>query len=450
MGFASRPLQSIDSLKSELSRTKGNDRILTLISLSEAYRNIHFADCIDYGMIAIDEARLLGDVALEAKAYKSLGVSAYYKGDFEKSISFYQNSLELYKKTEDSKGMAACLNNIGIVFEEKADFESASKYYTESYEQEKLMDNQEGMAISLISLGNINYHLNNLKEALDNYFQALLIFETLDNKSGEGYAYNSLGIVFLEWNNAGKAIQYFRMALQLYEEIGDEVGMSKVLTNMGELYCDEFKNYKTALDYYNRSLAIKKKQEDNIGIALLYNNLGSLYARMEDFNKAGIYLRKSHKLYSEMESITGLVMVEYNMGKMYQSDEKYTLAIEKYASSLEMASESGMNDYISLNHKGLMLCNSHLSNDEEFDKYFNLYELGRDSIIDGLRLGQMLEIESNYDIERILKRSEGLKEENLKKEEVIRKLKLWMTALSGLIILIVFGYVLFLRVRKEK
>jgi len=450
MGFASRPLQSIDSLKDELSRTKGDNRILTLISLSEAYRNIHFADCIDYGMIAIDEARLLGDVSLEAKAYKSLGISAYYKGEFDKSISFYQSSMELYERIEDKAGVAACLNNIGIVFEEKADFESASEYYTKSFEQEKLMNNQEGMAISLISLGNINYHLNNLKEALDNYFQALLMFETLGNKSGEGYAYNSLGIVFLEWNNPEKAIKYFELALNVYEEIGDEVGLSKVLTNLGELYCDKFKNYKEALDYYNRSLSIKKKQEDNIGIALLYNNLGSLYARMEDFNKAYIYLQKSHKLYSEMESVTGLVMVDYNMGKMYQANERCTLAIEKYTSSLNMASKSAMNDYVLLNQKGLMLCNSRLSNAEEFNKYFSLYEMGRDSVIDNLRLTQMLEIESNYDIERILKRSEGLKEENREKEIVIRQLKLWMTALSGLIILIIFGYVLFLRVRKEK
>jgi len=450
MGFATRPLQSIDSLKDELSRTKGNDRVLTLISLSEAYRNIHFADCIDYGMIAIDEARLLGDTSLEAKAYKSLGISAYYKGDFDKSVSFYQSSLELYEQLGNKKGVAACLNNIGIVFEEKADFDSASEYYAKSYEQEKLLDNKEGMAISLISLGNINYHINNLKDALDNYFQALLIFETIDNKSGEGYAYNSLGIAFYAWNNPEKAIKYFELALNVYEEIGDEVGLSKVLTNMGELYCDKFKNYKMALDYYNRSLGIKKKQEDKIGIALLYNNLGALYARMEDFNKASVFLQKSHKLYSEMGSITGLVMVEYNMGEMYQAKENYKLAIEKYSNSLSMALKSGMNDYVSLNHKGLMLCNSHLSNIEEFNKYFNLYEMGRDSIIDGLRLTQMLEMESNYDIERILKRSEGLKEENLEKARVIRQLKLWMTALSGLIILIIFGYVLFLKVRKEK
>ena len=123
------PLQSIDSLKNELSVNRGTAKVETLIRISEAYRNIHFNDCIDYGMIAIDESRLLKNKELEAKAFKSLGISAYYSGDFDKAILYYQNSLELFEKLNDNKGMAACYNNIGLIYEEKAEFEMAYEYY---------------------------------------------------------------------------------------------------------------------------------------------------------------------------------------------------------------------------------------------------------------------------------------------------------------------------------
>ncbi len=217
---------------------------------------------------------------------------------------------------------------------------------------------------------------------------------------------------------------------------------------MGELYSKENRDYKKALDYYNKSLAIKKKQEDKIGIALLYNNFGTLYAELEDYNKALQYFNRSYLLYDEMNSITGLVMVNQNMGKTYFSLKDYKTAIEKFQHSLTMATESGMNNYISSNYKELMLCYAFISNNEKFEKYYTLYNSDRDSVIDKLRLDKLYEIEAKYDIEQLLMKSQNLSNENLKKEKEIRQLKLIMAGLGGLIILIIFSYVLFLKIKK--
>ncbi len=45
-------------------------------------------------------------------------------------------------------------------------------------------------------------------------------------------------------------------------------------------------------------------------------------------------------------------------------------------------------------------------------------------------------------------KSQNLSNENLKKEKEIRQLKLIMAGLGGLIILIIFSYVLFLKIKK--
>lgn len=448
LSFGARPLQSIDSLKNELAKTNGTEKIETLIHLSEAYRNIHFNDCINFGMTAVDESRLLKDVGLEAKAFKSLGISAYFSGDFDKALLYYQNSHELYDKISNIKGMAACNNNIGLIYQEKAEFTKALEFYRKSFDYEQQLDNKEGMAISLINLGNVNYYLNNFQSALDDYFKSLLIFESLENKWGKAYAYNSLGIIYMNWDKPTKALGYFKKAKELYEEMDDETGLSLVLTNLGELFCNENKNYKKSLEYYNKSLAIKKKQNDKIGIALLYNNFGTVYTKLEDYKRALNYLNRSYALYYETNSITGLIMVDHNIGKVYLSLKDYNTAIEKFNTSLTMAIDVKMRNYISDNYKELMICYAFISDNEKYDKYYTLYNSVSNSSINILRHNKLNEIEAKYNIDLLLMESHNLSEENQKNINEIRQLKLIMATIGGLIILIIFSYVLFLKINK--
>lgn len=95
-----------------------------------------------------------------------------------------------------------------------------------------------------------------------------------------------------------------------------------------------------------------------------------------------------------------------------------------------------------------MSCYALTLDTESFKKYYNLYNSKNDSIINHLRLSRLYDIESKYDIEQLLITSNKLSEENQLKEQEIRQLRLIMAGLGGLIILIIFSYVLFLKIRK--
>ena len=70
IGYA-EPMQQIDSLQAQLQVTKDAEKVNTLLALSEAYRNLIYNDCMDYGTQAFRLADKLNDENLKAMALKS-------------------------------------------------------------------------------------------------------------------------------------------------------------------------------------------------------------------------------------------------------------------------------------------------------------------------------------------------------------------------------------------
>lgn len=439
----------IDSLEAQLLVTTSNEKVVTLINLSEAYRNILYNDCIKYGTQTVELADKLNDKSLKALALKSLGISSYYSGDMDISLWYYSQSLELYEEVNDKKGQASCLNNLGNIYLEWANFDKAIEYYTKSFTTKEILDDKEGMAISLLQIGNISFHRANFQRALDKYYQALLIFTEIDDIGGIAYSYNSIGIIFKEWNKFEKALEYYEKARDLYSETNNKRALSQVLTNMGEVYNFELKDYKTALNLYNEALQIKNSLEDVVGIALLNNNLGTLYANMEDRQMALEFFNTSLRIYIESGISTGKVMVNYNIGEIYRDSDEINKAIDFFLKSLNMAKENGQVDYINRNYEALVHCYANLGDYDKFQKYFRLFSIGKDSLINKLYELELKEVEMKYKVEESIRERVQLQKANEKKEQELSKYKFLFTVIGGIIILSLFSYLLFLRIRKK-
>lgn len=441
-------LDKIDSLETILPNIEGVEKVNNLILLSESYRNIAFNECLKYGHQAVKLANHLGEFDLEALALKSIGNSCYLTGELDLAKNYYHDGLEKYIACQNMKGQANCLNNIGLIFEEMSAFDSAGVYYLQSYEIEEQIGNRVGMGESLLQMGNINYYRDELQQSLDNYYQAMLIFKQENDSLRLAGSYNSLGIIYREWNQYDKALSYYKEAIPILEKIGDDRSLSHVLTNLGEIYNFELKEYKKALEYYEKSLKIKKRLNDRIGIALLYNNLGTLYANMGDADQAFGFFEKSKKVYEEFSGETGLVMVLYNMGSLYLDINNYSRATYFLEQSLILAKEYNYTEFISLNQEALMHCYAANGQYDLYKKYFRLYAIGKDSLIDKLYETQSKETEVKYRIEETMAESKALQAANVIKENELRKYKLYLAAISALLILVLFTYILFFKLKK--
>jgi tetratricopeptide (TPR) repeat protein len=78
---------------------------------------------------SLNLAKNLGNRKYEATALNNMALIFYDKGELDKALEYYKESLRL--KT-DEKGKATTYNNIALIYEDKRDYEKAIEYYKKS------------------------------------------------------------------------------------------------------------------------------------------------------------------------------------------------------------------------------------------------------------------------------------------------------------------------------
>jgi DNA-binding SARP family transcriptional activator len=85
----------------------------------------HFAEAFTLQSHARDAARRAGDRAAEATALNSLGLVAWWRGQYEQAAGHLQHALALRREAGDQSGQAYVLANLGIVVGQQGQYERA-------------------------------------------------------------------------------------------------------------------------------------------------------------------------------------------------------------------------------------------------------------------------------------------------------------------------------------
>ena len=142
-------------------------------------------------------------------------------------------------------------------------------------------------------------------------------------------------------------------------------------------------------------------------------------------------------------------MVNYNIGELYRESNEISTAIEYFNNSLTMAKSTGQVDFIGSNYEALIHCYASTCDYENFENCFRMFTIGKDSLIEKLNEFEMTEIEIKYKVEESIHESIQLQKENTEKEYQLRKYKFLLTGLAAIAIILLFIYLLFLKIRKK-
>ena len=231
-----------------------------------------------------------------AKALYNLGTYNYHKSNYVRSLSYYQQSLDIRKEIGDLKGEAAIYGNFGLIYGEQGD------------------------------------HLKDLEYQL----KSLAINEKLKDTSGMTSNYNNLAIIYQKQQDSTKALEYYNKALRMYEVDNSLQHMALTYNNIGSLYKD-YKLYSKALYYLERSLQLRTELKDRLGVAINYVNLGAVYMKMGDNKKARENTLLSIEHFEALGDTSSLANTYYNLGEISFHEEKYHESIKWCAASLAIA-----------------------------------------------------------------------------------------------------------------
>ncbi|XP_053396229.1 nephrocystin-3-like isoform X2 [Mercenaria mercenaria] len=274
------------------------------------------------------------------QSLNSLGLTNAVLGRFEEAEKYHFESLKRRKEIqgEDHPFVGACLNNIGIMYYQKGDSHKALKFYEEGLEiKRKSAAPVTSLVNSLSNTANMYSETGNSKKAhvlLDEATE-LLNKEKVPCRDSTALIYDTKGKVYRREGAFKFAEDVFQKAVDVRKEISEEnVVYLESLVHLANISKRQG-NYVSCIKISNKALTIKEKAEiampQHPFIKECLECLAEVYKKTDDKVK---YKETLEKLESELIRLETVHLDHGNEKDLF----KVRTQIREIKAELEMAS----------------------------------------------------------------------------------------------------------------
>lgn len=274
------------------------------------------------------------------RAKLDLGLVYYQKIDYVKSLSQYEQSLQIARKLGDPYYSGECYFNIAEVFLEQSHFGDAMDNYSRALAEYSRAGDKLSVFWCYTGMGIVQKQKGNYQEAIAWYTKALEVARTGKLKNEEAICFNNLGNVYRKQGDFSKAMESYQKAIDAFRLAKDEDAISDCMNNIGNLYLDNGNPFR-ALDYYKQSLKIALAKKDQYRLIIRYKNLAGAYTDLKDYDNAGLYLNDALKLAEKSGDKSFLASCNMLYGKLHQAKNDYIIATAFFRKSAQLFSETG-------------------------------------------------------------------------------------------------------------
>ncbi|CAF4046162.1 unnamed protein product [Adineta steineri] len=165
------------------------------------------------------------DQGEKAYYYVCLGYVRDHQGDYEKAIWYYEQGLEILKRTvpSDHPYLASSYNNIGNVYDSMGEYSKALSFYEKALQifQNTLPSNHPDLATSYNNIGCVYDNMKEYSKALSYYEKALAIRQkSLSlNHPDLAASYNNISFVYHNMKDYSKALLYLERSLDILQHV---------------------------------------------------------------------------------------------------------------------------------------------------------------------------------------------------------------------------------------
>lgn len=252
--------------------------------------------------------------------YNNLGVLAYLKGDYAKSLELHVKSLELKIEIKDKKGQAISYNNIGNLYVNESFINTGLRYYEKALLINKEIKNTKGIASNFNNIAMLLSEKGNYDKALKFLKQAVAI--NIEQKNDDWLAnnYGNIGTIFLKQNNDSSLI-FYQKRLLLNQKGNNLSGIAWSYHLMGDFYLRK-NDFQKSIKYYKKSLNLINSLGNKIYNRNIYKNLSEIYEKQNDYKNA-------YKNIIKYKSLSDSVFSEENILKIARIKINYELLKNK-------------------------------------------------------------------------------------------------------------------------
>ncbi len=264
----------------------------------------------------------------------------YLLKDYERSVHYYNTTLQFLREMKDEKGIATIFGRLGVVYKSWRKFDEAIRYFNQAIELNRGLGLDEKTSDHLNSIAEIHDDQGQKKQALEYYQQALSLDLKLGNSNHAGIGYNNIGLLLRDLGQANQALEYFNKALEIAKEEGREDQVASRSNNIGYLYYTQGK-FDEAVKYYQQALTLFEKKKDPENIGLMYTNFGAVYHSWGLYDKATEYFNKALVINRELGNEMRIAINLGNIGNIHLEQRKFEQALQYINQSLEIKKRLG-------------------------------------------------------------------------------------------------------------
>lgn len=326
-----QPGPRTDSLLKRISGyMDDNDRMRTLLRLSDAYLGTDPLKVADYARQAIRMAQRLHNDSVLAHAQYSLGRSFDDRGAFDSSLIIYQSAYAHFKELNDTSFTVATATALGNTYYYMGNHKAGIRYHTQSLQQAQQWGSERAVANAHNNLGIIYSEQKFYPEALRHYRAARNYFLTRNEPYSLGSIELNIGNIYAATHRPDSAIYYFLKADSLFAIKADNpYAMALNWSNLGEAYTEKGELLKSRL-YFNKAIAAQEELGDEFGLGYSYASLAKVELKEGHYAQAIELLHQTEAIGHRSGAIRLLEMAYNGLNNLHRAQKDWKRALEYY------------------------------------------------------------------------------------------------------------------------
>jgi len=440
-----------DSLENVLAKTKtdtAKSRILNILAWN--YTAIDSKKSWIYSKKALSIAIKYNLYSEQGSSYNNIGTLYYYVQNLDSALICFQKAKIAFQKAGKINKATSSLQNIAVIYNDKSEYNKAIEIY-KSLLKSSLKKKDSLMAANIYNnMGNSFNLMGNYDKAMENFLKAIYFYEKVGVKNSLSLVYYNMGALHYYKGSYDKAMGYCDQSLKIREEIKNPYGIAYSYILKGAIYEAE-KKLDDALIVYNKALIIDKELGDKQGIATLLTNISNCYISQNKLVEAQKMSVEALNIAKEIGTVKLQISIYLVLGDIEMHLKNYKVAISNFLQSAIIADSTDNKLELKDSYKGLASVYSLISDYKNAFFYLQKYIDIKDTLFNAEKNKQLTEMDTKYQSEKkekeilLLNKNKELQKVEIEKkgEQVKRQQYVIVSAIGGLMIVLVFTFFLF-------
>jgi predicted ATPase len=204
-----------------------------------------------------------------AKALNSAGKLALFQGDTPAAYSLQEESVALWRKVGDRRGLAYALRELAPAAWRQGDLTQALTAIEGSVALFRLVDDKRGLAGAIFWQGYLYYVVGDYERARSIAMECISMAQAMRDVNRQARATLILGHIEFRQGDYAAARPFYEKSLALFRNARDQYGISALLTALGDLSYVQG-DYEHAQTFYEETLDINQQMGNASAVGLTW------------------------------------------------------------------------------------------------------------------------------------------------------------------------------------